>query len=295
MRRTLFALVLVVFGTAAVQAQGPRLVLDARVPWHAKWARFGGFSGLVVLDGGADFLTISDRGRWARGTFDRGKNGQLEKAHLSGYGHLHDVPGTTIRGTSFDSEGLAMDSRGRVFISYEGNHRVRGYEDVRGKAFAIPSHPDFAALPTNVGLESLAVAADGTLYAIPESTGTSHRWFQVYRFRNGHWDKPYRFQRRGDFRVSDAAVGPDGKLYVLEREFSWMGFRSRVRRFDLGPEALENEVTLVSTRLNELDNMEGISVWTDPRGRTRVTLISDDNFFALQRTMFAEYILKDGQ
>ena len=37
--------------------------------------------------------------------------------------------------------------------------------------------------------------------------------------------------------------------------------------------------------------MEGISVWRDPHGRIRVTLISDDNFFPLQRTMFAEYLL----
>ena len=37
--------------------------------------------------------------------------------------------------------------------------------------------------------------------------------------------------------------------------------------------------------------MEGISVWRDDAGRTRVTLISDDNFFPLQQTMIAEYLL----
>ena len=37
--------------------------------------------------------------------------------------------------------------------------------------------------------------------------------------------------------------------------------------------------------------MEGISVWRDAAGRTRVTLISDDNFFALQRTVIVEYLL----
>ena len=53
-------------------------------------------------------------------------------------------------------------------------------------------------------------------------------------------------------------------------------------------------MTLLETRLGELDNMEGISVWRDADGRIRVTLISDDNFFPLQQTMFAEYLL-DGE
>jgi hypothetical protein len=115
----------------------------------------------------------------------------------------------------------------------------------------------------------------------------------VYRFRDGAWDQPYAIRQRGDFRISDAAVGPDGKLYVLEREFSWLGFRTRVRQFTIAADRLGDEATLLTTRLNELDNMEGMSVWTDPRGRIRVTLISDDNFFQLQQTEFAEYILKE--
>ena len=52
-------------------------------------------------------------------------------------------------------------------------------------------------------------------------------------------------------------------------------------------------MTLLRTRFGELDNMESISTWRDAEGRIRVTLLSDDNFFPLQRTMFAEYILAE--
>ena len=292
MRRALLALLIVAITAAAAPADGARLVLDAKVPWHESWRHFGGFSGLVVLDGGDDFVTISDRGRWARGTMTRGRDGRLRAAHLTSSGHLRDVGGA-MRGISFDSEGLAMDAGGRVFVSYERDARVRRYAKVGGPATAIPRHPDFARFPGNLGLEALAVDAGGTLYAIPEAPLAPREPFPVYRFRNGAWDQPYSIRQRGDFRISDAAVGPDGKLYVLEREFSWLGFRTRVRQFSIAGDRLGDEATLLTTRLNELDNMEGMSVWTDRRGRIRVTLISDDNFFQLQQTEFAEYILKD--
>ncbi|MFO1142046.1 MAG: esterase-like activity of phytase family protein [Amaricoccus sp.] len=291
MRRAL--LVIVFLLAAAARADGPRLVLDSTYTWREPWKGFGGFSGLVVEDGGTDFLTISDRGNWARGSMDRTVDGQLTAVHLTDHGPILDQRGRTLRGQSFDAEGLARDANGRIYISFEGQDRIRRYADLRRAAGPVPSHPDFRFLPVNLGLESLAVAADGTLYAIPESTPAPEDPFPVYRFRDGAWDKSFRIPHRGDFNISDAAVGPDGKLYVLEREFSWLGFRSRVRRFDVGPDGLDNETTLLASRLNQLDNMEGISVWTDPQGRIRVTLISDDNFFALQRTMFADYILDE--
>ena len=83
---------------------------------------------------------------------------------------------------------------------------------------------------------------------------------------------------------------------MLERDFSWLGgFATRVRRFTLGPDGLGDEVTLLETRFGELDNMEGISVWRDAAGpHPRRRCISDDNFFPLQRTMLAEYLLVGG-
>ncbi len=95
---------------------------------------------------------------------------------------------------------------------------------------------------------------------------------------------------RGErFLVTGADIGPDGRLYVLERDFLGIGFRSRVRRFDLdgGGEAI-----LLLTPLGLLDNMEGISVWEDEQG-LRMTLIADDNFNPFQRNLIAEYRLPD--
>jgi hypothetical protein len=158
----------------------------------------------------------------------------------------------------------------------------------------IPGHRDFPRLQINSGLEALAMDGDGTLYAIPERSGALSRPFPVYRLRDGQWDKSLQIRRDGDFLVVDADFGPDGRLYVLERDFEWLGgFATRVRRFSLGPDGFGEEVTLLETDLGTLDNMEGISVWRDAAGRIRVTLIADDNFLAFQSTVLAEYLLTE--
>ncbi|MDA1155104.1 MAG: esterase-like activity of phytase family protein, partial [Proteobacteria bacterium] len=53
-----------------------------------------------------------------------------------------------------------------------------------------------------------------------------------------------------------------------------------------------SEEVLLETRLRTHDNLEGISVWQDEQG-LRMTLISDDNYRALQRTEIVEYRLTD--
>jgi hypothetical protein len=211
---------------------------------------------------------------------------------MRAHGHLHAIDGAPLKDAELDAEGLALDARGRAYVSFEGFHRVRRYGDIDGSAFSVPSHPDFRRLQENSGLEALATDADGTLYAIPERSGALERPFPVYRLRAGRWDKALKLRRDGTFLPVDADFGPDGRLYLLERDFKWLGgFATRVRRFALGPEGFGDEVTLLETGFGELDNMEGISVWRDAEGRIRATLMSDDNFFPLQRTIFAEYLL----
>jgi hypothetical protein len=88
-------------------------------------------------------------------------------------------------------------------------------------------------------------------------------------------------------------VGADifeDRLYVLERDFMGIGFRSRVRAFDLNG---ENEVTLIDSQILTHDNLEGISVWRDSPETLRITMLSDNNFRSLQRTEFVEYRIND--
>lgn len=291
----LVALILMLVAAAGAAApEFPRLERDARVVWSESPKRFGGFSAIEVSEDGETFLAISDRGRWARGAFER-KDGRLTGARMTGFGALHGIDGHVLRGREVDAEGVAIAPDGSIYVSFEMQHRIRRFTDIDGPAEGVPPHPDFRGLQPNSALEALAVDDAGTIYAIPERSGQMTRPFPVYRYRGGVWDKKLSIPREGRFLVTGADFGPDGRLYVLERDFSWMGgFSNRVRRFDLGPEGLTDEATLLETAFGSSDNFEGVSVWRDAEGRTRVTLIADDNFFALQSTAIAEYVLVEG-
>ena len=84
------------------------------------------------------------------------------------------------------------------------------------------------------------------------------------------------------------------RLYLLERQFLGpFGFRTRLRRITLDGSDVETTETLIETDAGTHDNLEGVSVWRDDDGRLMATMVSDDNFFPLQRTEFVEYVLPD--
>ncbi|CAN5662032.1 esterase-like activity of phytase family protein [soil metagenome] len=278
-------------GVAAASAEAPRLEEDAIIVWRASHADFGGFSAVEVLDGGARFVAVTDQGHWASGTMER-EAGRLVAVSLDAIDPLRSIAGRPLTGDDADAEGIALDSDGRFFVSFEGFHRIRRYDRIDGPAAHVDGHREFRSLQRNSGLEALAIDAQGALYAIPERSGALDRPFPVYRKRAGAWDRRLSIPRSGSFLVTGADFGPDGALYVLERDFTWLGgFRTRIRRFVLGAGGLDAGTTLLETARGALDNMEGISVWQDASGAVRITLLSDDNFFPLQRTLFAEYLL----
>ncbi|WP_424931211.1 esterase-like activity of phytase family protein [Amaricoccus macauensis] len=289
-----FLLVLALLLPAGAAAEENALKLSSKITWSHAEAGFGGFSGLEVLDGGARILVVSDRGHWARADLIRKSDGTLQRARLTGFGPILAISGAPLSGQDADAEDLSIAPDGAAYMSFEHFHRIRRYPRIDGPAENIDGPREFQGLQRNSGLEALAVDAEGTLYAIPERSGEWDRPFPVYRLRDGRWDRELSVTRRGKFLVTGADFGPDGRLYILERHFQFLGgFIARVRSFAVDSGGLTDERTLMETRLGDgaLDNMEGISVWRDGDGQIRVTLISDDNFNALQRTILAEYVL----
>ncbi len=264
-------------------------VFLSRTTWASDADGFGGLSGFETDPEGRTFTAISDKGRFFTGTLLR-KNGALAGVKSTESAIMRNNQGGVLRKFSTDAEGLAQDGQGGYYVSFEGNHRVSHYASIQGKAEKLKSHADFAALQTNSGLEALAVDTAGTLYTLPERSGEWERPFPVYRYLDEAWDRTFSLPRRGTHLPVGADFGPDGRFYLLERDFIWYrGFSSRIRRFDLTNTGFTNEETLLTTRFGAHDNLEGISVWKDTGGGIRITLISDDNFSILQVTEIVEY------
>jgi hypothetical protein len=273
-------------------AQAQTLTSVGRIVLKLDLEGFGGLSGIEVSPDG-NFLAISDQGRFVEGSITR-IDGEIRGATIAPLRLILDSKGNPLTGYHTNAEGLAIGPDGSIYIAFEGNHRIMRHETLTAAAEFLPKHPDFRNLQNNSGLEALAINADGVLLTIPERSGKETRPFPVYRFDGTEWSQTTSIPRDGQFLVTGADFGPDGRLYVLERAFKVpVGFSMRIRRFTFVNDTLIDGETLLVVRTNRLDNMEGISVWVDEHGQTRLTLVSDDNFNPLLRTVIAEYLVND--
>ncbi|MBV1868744.1 MAG: esterase-like activity of phytase family protein [Marinosulfonomonas sp.] len=295
-KRSVLAIIAAAFCALSVisYADGPgRAVYVGSYAWSENTPEFGGYSGLDVTADGREFTAISDGGFLISGVLERDTATTAITA-VQDYSQIEllSLTGKQLRGVWDDAEGLAVADSGAVFISFEGEHRVWRYDESGGNATRVGQHPDFKEMQNNSSLEVLAVDANGDLFTLPERSGVVTRPFPVYRFKDGKWDQPFSIPRISPYLPVGGDFGPDGKFYLLERHLNGIfGFQTRVRRFDIS-DPTSGEILLESTT-GRHDNLEGIAVWRDTAGDIRLTMISDDNFKAFQRTEFVEYRIPD--
>lgn len=248
-----------------------------------------GLSGIVIAPNGQSLIAITDRGaalsaalvRDAAG--DIASIGNVQSLQLLGLDGMPLGPGLS------DSEGLAIAADGAIFVAFEGPARVWRYATLDAVPTALAVAQGFAALTQNAALESLALGANGTLYTLPERSGGARDPFPVWALHSGAWGTTFVLPRRDSFVPTGADIGPDGQVYVLERDVLGIWFRSRIRRFSLDG---SGEATVFESGFGAFDNLEGISIWQGPVG-LRATLVSDDNSNSFQQTQLVEIDLKD--
>jgi hypothetical protein len=103
----------------------------------------------------------------------------------------------------------------------------------------------------------------------------------------------------GDFDITSAANAPDGGIYLLERRFSLLGGVGMEIRHIPADEIhegarLNGEVlATLSFQDANIDNMEGLAVRRGPHGETLLYVISDNNYWSLQRTLLLMFEVKN--
>jgi hypothetical protein len=264
---------------------------------------FGGLSGIRLDAKGERFISFSDKGTWFTGSIvyqGRAMSGlaDVEAAPMLG----PDGKPITTRGW-FDSESIALDGS-LVYIGLERVNQVlrfdfsKGFTRARGEVVPLP--PAASRLPFNKGLEALVFVPKGmplagTLIAISER-GLDAKGNLIGFLVGGPLPGQFSVRRTDKFDISDAVLLASGELLVLERKFSWLsGIGIRIRRIALtsvAPGAVVDGPSIFEANLGEeVDNMEGIDAHVTPEGDTVLTMVSDDNFSLLQRTLLLQFTL----
>lgn len=282
-------LVLLAAGTAGAAELIPRGIYE----WHEDRDGFGGFSGLAMTADGVSFLTVSDEGEMVRARVRRDAGGRIEAVETDWQARLRDNSGKPVSGFTADAEALAVGPDGTVYVGYESYTRITSVTLPDLMPVTLHVWDRFRDLWGNAGFEALAVLPDGRLIAILE-TPADGNLFGTFIGRKSDWQPGPSLPADGGFDAADAVVGPDGRLWLLERRLaSARGFATRIRRFAYDGTGFGPPETLLETPPGTLDNMEGMSLWTDAGGKTIVSLISDDNFLFVQKTILSEYELRE--
>lgn len=255
------------------------------------WPRAVGHHGWSAIDVAADgrtFTALTDGGHITTGTFTRDTEGRITAIDAARPRILGDVAEGQLRNEWRDSEGVTFDDTGGFCVSFERHPRVWCYAETLGQATPRPSPREFAALYDNSALEALAFGPDGALYTLPEAVPRRSQGFPIYRYDGAAWSVAGTLPEDGPFQPVGADFGPDGRLYILERQFAPpIGFATRLRRVTLGADPQVE--TLLTTRVGRHGNLEGLAVWQAADGALWLTMISDDNGKALARSQVVEY------
>jgi hypothetical protein len=288
-----------------------KLVWRSGFTLYAKSPFFGGYSALIVSPSGKSLLAISDAGTWLRANIDYDGR-KLRGLSEASIGPILGRDGKPLAGNAEqDSEGLALidgdTSKGTAYVAFERNHRILRYPFTPDRfgppagGLALPA--ETKRMSANRGIEAIVPIRVGRL------KGTTVLFSERLTDKNGNlrgWliggpaPGTIALKNVGGFDITDAAALPDGGIIVLERRFRYSeGVKMRIRRIaakDLKPGALlSGEVLIEANDSLNIDNMEGVAVHRAASGETILTLMSDDNFSALQRTLLMQFALPDGK
>lgn len=267
----------------------------------AQDSAFGGLSDLLIDAEGRNITAVSDSGRWLRAALLYDAEGDLSDVVMAQFGALKEADGSPLAGKRRqDAEALARFADRALVIGFERDHRLwrlPSAKHLNGKPLPMTVPPGLAGAGSNAGVEALVALADGRLLAFTEGQLSGEN-FRVYLWQNGKGWADLALKPAGLFRPTGATLLPSGDVMLLERRFTLFGGVG-IRLRQIPKTAIKPGAVLEGREVAELrapltrDNFEGIAVHRAPDGNLRFTLLADDNFNALQRTLIVQFELVD--
>jgi hypothetical protein len=150
----------------------------------------------------------------------------------------------------------------------------------------------------NGGAEAMVRFEDGRFLVFAEGEGGDSEavLFAADPSLPGTAAVKLRYRPPHGYRVTDAALLPDGRLLLLNRRFRLLGGFSikltLARLPKLVPGALIQGREIADFAAVTHDNFEALSV-TREKGQTILWIASDDNYNPLQRTLLMKFALRE--
>ncbi len=293
----------------------PIVDFDPRVPGQTRFGKvefvgglvltsdhedFGGLSAFRFTDDDGSFLALTDKARVITGSIVREGDTPVGFTDTR-ITRIKAANGKTITGAGQkDSESVAIVGN-HIAVGYERNHRIAFLKRRKRKLVMDKNRPaiDFNSygFTNNGGLEAIALHPDKEkLYAFPEAALNENGFYRGFIVENGKVVKEIELSDRDGYSLTDAQFLPTGDLLMLERYYTpFIGVFLKIRQISASAlasnEPLGGEVLIDATGRQQIDNMEGLSLSRFADGSTRITLVSDDNFSASQRTLLLEFRL----
>jgi hypothetical protein len=270
------------------------------------YPRFGGFSGLWRARDGTTLIAVSDRGDWFAADVTEDEDG------LSGFSSAVMAPILDFHGTplgrteNFDVEAVTIKD-GIAHIGIERTSAIMRFDLTEDRLTArgelVPTPMEMRDWPFNKGPEAIGIAPEaspypGAIVVIGERTRRGEGAPTQGFILDGEEHQAFDVARHDWYDITDMEFLDNGDILVLERRYRILrDVGARIRRLpggDLRPGAvLDGPVIFEAGAGQQIDNMEGLASHRTSDGRLVLSLISDDNFSILQRTLLLEFYYDD--
>jgi hypothetical protein len=250
--------------------------------------RFGGLSAMHVEEG--EVLAFSDAGWRIRFPLPHGSRtvpGEIAA--------LRGGPGSEHAKADRDVESMAVHGP-LVWLALERRNLILRYDRHawRGTGTQPPAMRRWRA---NRGAEAMLRLPDGRFMIFSEGSGglSDVLLFEGDPAVQGTRAVRMRYRPPKGFRITDAAMLPDGRILFLNRRMNLI--QGAAAKLTAGPVPFARHGGLVEgeeiadlSRPTTVDNMEALSI-TREADRTIVWIASDDNYLPLQRTLLLKFAL----
>lgn len=250
---------------------------------------FGGISALHVEGGEA--LAFSDSGSVFRFPLPPARGPVLIERLVAG-------PGPARRKTDRDVEAAVV--RGRLaWVAFERVNAVWRY-DRRGWRETAGAFPKaMTEWEGNKGAEAMLRLPDARFLVFSEGDGgvSEAVLFHGDPALSSTPTTTLRYRPPRGYRITDAALLPDGRMLLLNRRFALLGGVS-AKLTVADPGRLRKGMVIEGEEIADfrppmsVDNFEALAV-AEEAGRTILWIASDDNFNPLQRTLLLKFALAD--